>query len=283
MTKLVRSIFDVRSGHKTALLLMTCLLLVGVRSHAQERYAILVGAGYYYHLDKRNQLKGPSNDVRLARDYLLHVEEFEEDNIFWLSDDPDAPGWPRRAPILEALRSVDEKVRDNDFVMLHFSGHGSRQPAGAGATEELDGLDEIFLPGDAKGWNDDIGSVENAITDNELGEFISSYQRKGADVWFIIDSCHSGTMTKGLGDEEVRTRTVKGSDLGIPEPVPDGSLASAIEPARGPAAPPLVDDYSSDFSERGMLITFAAAHTSQRAPEMRLPKRDPQGEVRGAS
>ena len=259
--------------HVAVQLAFGLLIVATAFGDTQERYAVLVGVGQYPYLDESLQLKGPPNDVRLVREHLLHVENFKEDNISWLADDSPTP--PQRDNIIDALAGVDSKVGEGDFVLLHFSGHGSRQPAHSGDSEELDGYDEIFLPADVRGWDDQIGSVENAITDNELGAFISSYRSKGADVWLISDSCHSGTMTKGAGDHTVRTRLVRAEALGIPEPQRPGAVD-------GPSSShPLADDYEETSAERGMLIAFSGAHTTQEAPEMNLPQRDEQSEPRG--
>ena len=264
-------------SRRIAVSVLIALILIATTSYAKERYAVLVGVGHYYHLDENHQLKGPANDVQLARNYLLS-EGFDEGNIYWLADD--APVLPERANILNALEELDTKVQPGDFVLLHFSGHGSRQPAKTGDTEERDGYDEIFLPADADKWDEYVGSVENAITDNELGRFISSYRRKGCDVWLIADSCHSGTMTRGAGDDSVVERyTDPFLTLGVPVPEPsvDGEV-SAFSGIEGPA---MVDEYQDRDS--GMLIAFSAAHTSERAPEMllRTGTSDPQEEVRG--
>ena len=161
--------------------------------------------------------------------------------------------------------------------MLHFSGHGSRQPAKPDATEELDGYDEIFLPADVAGWDKNIGSVENAIVDDEIGAFIRSYRRKGADVWVIFDSCHSGTITRGgrVGYDSVRMRKVSGTALGIPERQADSARMRG-----GSAADLFLAGHFSE-TEPGMLIVFSAAHASEEAPEMALPKGDPKQEQRG--
>ena len=254
------------------LLMVWSLLIIASIGLAQERYAVLVGVGQYPNLDASLQLQGPPNDIFLAREYLL-LEGFKEEHILSLSDD--APTLPMRANILAALRNLDDKLQEGDFVLLHFAGHGARQPSKPGATEELDGFDEIFLAADVRGWSKEIGAVENAITDDEIGAFIRSYRRKGADVWLIFDSCHSGTMTRGVGDDSVRTRKVPDTVLGVPQfPISDLPKSTA-----GPQTPTFADGASD--SERGMLIAFSAAHTSEEAPEMSLPKRGPQAEQRG--
>lgn len=172
------------------------LIVTAAVGHAQEHYAVLVGVGQYHNFAR---LMGPPNDVRLARDYLMNTEGFDEDNIFWLADD--APVAPERDNILNALEDLDSVVQEGDFVLLHFSGHGRKRATKSGAIgNETDGYDEIFLPSDAEA--DDAHSsglsgirqrlrpverTDNAIIDNELGEFITSYRSKGCDVWLIMD------------------------------------------------------------------------------------------------
>lgn len=264
--------------HQVSIWLVIGLLVAPTTvSNAQQRYALLVGVGQYPFLDKSLQLEGPPNDVRLVREYLLHTERFDADSIVWLTDD--GPAAPSRNNILDALADLEQRVSDGDFVLLYFSGHGSRQPAKADASEEYDGFDEIFLPADARGWNDYIGSVENAITDNELGALIGSYRNKGADVWLIADSCHSGTMTRGAGDDSVRTRLARGSALGIPESQSGSAASAANEVPLISSSHSLIDE--SATAEPGMLIAFSGAHTSQEAPEMLLPRRHEQAEPRG--
>ena len=100
---------------KRVLILVLVAALSSFSSYAEERYAVLVGVGEYHFLDKKYQLKGPPNDVRLARDYLIHNEGFRPDNIYWIADD--APVRPVRNSILSALQDLDKKVRRGDFVL----------------------------------------------------------------------------------------------------------------------------------------------------------------------
>ena len=244
---------------------ISALTVMATTCLAQERYALLVGVGRYPHLEEQLQLYGPRHDVRLAEEHLLS-EGFKPDNVVTLSDERSEP--PDRAHIIDALETLKEKVKDGDFVLLYFSGHGSRQPVKANAVEELDGYDEIFLPSDVRGWDKSIGAVQNAILDDEVGEFLKSYRRKGTDVWLIFDSCHSGTMTRGVGDDSVRARMVPDEALGIPPAQASGPLKS-----NGEAPPPsFIDGISDSEAGTGMLIVFSAAHTSEEAPEMCLPK-----------
>ena len=239
-----------------------------------NRYAVLVGVGQYPHLDNSLELKGPANDVQLVHEYLTKVEGFVEEKIFRLTDGGSTP--PRRANIIATLKSLEKILADDDFVLLYFAGHGSQQPAGLGTHDELDGLDEIFLPADVKKWNKDIRVVENAIVDDEVGQFISTYRHKGADVWVIFDSCSSGTMTRGLGNESMRSRRILPKDLDLPDESGDRQAIRGGGRGRigGDSAVPGFTDIATNSpkSDLGALIQFFAAHASEETPERLFPK-----------
>lgn len=85
--------------------------------------------------------------------------------------------------------------------MILLSGHGSQRPDNDFDNlidPEPDGLDEIFCLADI-----DCPATEgspfasNALTDDELRVAISSIRKKGAFVWIIVDSCHSGSAVRG--------------------------------------------------------------------------------------
>ena len=57
-------------------------------------------------------------------------------------------------------------------------------------------MNEIFLPRDTKHWDGTAGTVVNAITDDEIANYLESFRAKGVFVWLVFDSCHSGTMTR---------------------------------------------------------------------------------------
>lgn len=66
-----------------------------------------------------------------------------------LANSRGADAQPTRQAILDALHTLSEELQRDDFVYLHFSGHGSQQPQSKGKlSRETDGLDEIFLPTD---------------------------------------------------------------------------------------------------------------------------------------
>lgn len=237
---------------------------------ARENYALLIGASAYPNLDQKYWLKGPANDVRLVQTYLTTAAPvpFAPQDVIVLADGVAGGVAPTLAAIRGAFADLTAKVQPGDFVYLHFSGHGSQTPALQPETE-LDGLDETFMPVDIGPWQDDVGVVQNALVDDEIGALIDGLRGKGADVWAVFDSCHSGTVTRGIAEEDVRLRQLPAEALGIP--------AEAMEPAtRAIADPRAVPEAPFDGgTAAGSFVAFFAAQTNEVTPEKNLPKGKP--------
>lgn len=264
------------------LLLGTALALIALPAVARENHAILIGANTYPNLEQRFWLKGPSNDVKLVATYLTTAAPvpFEADNVTVLADGVDGAPAPTLAAIRGAFADLTARVQPGDFVYLHFSGHGSQAPA-ADPDSELDGLDELFLPVDIGPWNDSVGQVENALVDDEIGAMLDALTAKGADVWVVFDSCHSGTATRAApsGDDDVAMRQLPPEALGLSQmQLEDASAAvtRALPDPRARPAPPV-----DATGQGGSIVAFFAAQTNEVTPEKNLPKgrpgRVPQG------
>ncbi len=228
-----------------------------------QQSALLVGVSEYPSLGKRQQLKGPKNDILLMRDLLIS-RGFQKDSIRLLADGIPEAELPTRAAILDTLKEMADTSSDGDFVYLHFSGHGSQMPTSD--KSETDHKDEIFLPRDVGPWNDSVAQVENAITDNELGQAIGAIRAKGAFVWAVFDACHSATLTRGVSDLDLRYRGVEAEDLGIPDTI------AAIDATDDQALTKQTPAGSGEQELPGGYIAFYAAQTTEWAPEMRLPR-----------
>ena len=251
------------------LLITTAFCLAALPAWA-ENHALLIGANQYPNLKEDFWLKGPANDVKLVQTYLTTAAPvpFAPENVTVLADGVEGAPAPTLAAIRTAFADLAAKAKPGDFVYLHFSGHGSQAPAQDPASE-LDGLDELFLPVDIGPWNDSVGQVENALVDDEIGAMIDAIRAKGAHVWAVFDSCHSGTVTRAApsGDEEVRTRQLPPDALGLPEEA-TRALPQA-DPRAKPEAP--VDTAAGE----GSFTAFFAAQTNEVTPEKNLPKGKP--------
>lgn len=239
------------------------LLLMSLSFDAHSaKHALLVGVTEYPNLLGAN-LKGPANDADLAAT-VLKQRGFSEDDIVVLSDSPLASGEPTKQNIMAQLDRIATNAARGDFVYLHFGGHGSQQPTDD--PEELDGRDEIFLPKDVSGWDRSIGSVKNAITDNEMGQKLDAIRSKGANVWLVFDSCHSGTMSRGVAFEDIHYRQLPEGALQIPADSGVKSRGADTEKERNAFVPDKVGQPSW-----GYLVAFSAAQPNQTTPEMNLP------------
>jgi hypothetical protein len=234
-------------------------------------FAVLVGVSNYPYLTNKN-LIGPRNDALLMRDVLM-AKGFNEGNIQLLVDDEVLAKEPTRANIMSALKQVSNKAKKGDYIYLHFAGHGSQAPVlEGGDSEELDGLDEIFLPKDAKGWDYNLGEVVNALKDDEIATAIASMRNNGAFVWAVFDSCHSGTMTRGM----VTMRKTSPADLGIPQELMEKAQSNvSLRGDEKPKSPLGSND------GKGGYVAFFAAQTNQTTPEMRLPRGKPNRQNHG--
>ncbi len=240
-----------------------------------ENLALLIAANTYPNLEERFWLKGPANDVALVERYLTTAAPvpFAPANVTVLAD-----ALPGRAPatlaaIRTAFADLALRAQPGDFVYLHFSGHGSQAPAKDPATE-LDGLDELFLPVDVGAWSNSTGEVQNALVDDEIGQMIDAIRAKGANVWAVFDSCHSGTVTRAApsGDEAVRTRQLPPDALGLDADALEVTTR-AMPPTDARAQPEAPMDSTAAAS--GSFTAFFAAQTNEVTPEMNLPKSQP--------
>lgn len=237
----------------------------------QNYRALLVGVSSYPHLGATLQLKGPQNDAKRMRE-LLSARGVPVQNIRVLADGVDGAELPTREAVLSALEQLARTAKPKDYIVIHMGGHGSQQPVPAGhpqAGAEPDGLFEVFLPRDAKGWNNQTGGadgeVQNAILDHEIRALVDRMTAAGAFVWAIFDTCHSATMVRSAGNPEVRLRQVTPAELGISQ----GAMDRAAARARSLSAGETVA--TAGTSSPGQAVYFYAAQTQEPTPEAALP------------
>jgi hypothetical protein len=100
-----------------------------------------------------------------------------------------------KANILLAVSEIGAKLQPNDYLVVHYSGHGSQIPAGSKAADEDDGLTEIICPYDL--INVDGSWTDNYISDDEVSALLAKLDET-ISVEFFLDCCHSGTMTRSI-------------------------------------------------------------------------------------
>ncbi|MEM7429761.1 MAG: caspase family protein [Pseudomonadota bacterium] len=143
--------------------------------------ALLIGIGAYEHIQP---LRGPARDVDRVEAFLTKHMGYETDEIAVLKD--------RRATRKNLLRAMDQwlvkSTKPGDEVFIYFSGHGSQLPDDN--QDEKDGLDETLSPVNT------TKTGENQITDDEFGSVLT--RLAGRDVTVVVDSCHSGTISRSI-------------------------------------------------------------------------------------
>ncbi len=170
---------------------------------------------------------------------------------------------PTRANILAALAALTEDSGPGDLAIVHISGHGTQQPDADG--DEPDGYDEVLLPSDTRRAAPGERTIPNAITDDEIGRAVDAIRDRGADVWLIVDACHSGTAVRAAG-ASVRARRVDPIAL-LPHAF---ASAAPARPEPGLAGEVGAEPQASEAGEgeRGGLIAFYAAQSSELAREI---------------
>jgi hypothetical protein len=146
--------------------------------------ALLVGINKY-RPDLNADLRGCVNDVENMRDVLIRYFGFATENIRVVIDDR-----ATKAAMIERLRWLLNGAAAGDELVFHYSGHGS-QVRDRNGDELDDQLDEILCPHDMN-WDD-------PFTDDTLGNMFKQLPN-GVFLTMVCDSCHSGTMTRTLGN-----------------------------------------------------------------------------------
>ncbi len=176
-------------------LLTTILILVLVAfSPKAEKYALIIAVGDYPE-------EGKWPDISSMND-VIHIETalgrlgFRSENIIKIADKN-----ATKAGIMEAFRQLSARAAAGDMVYIHFSGHGQQIPDQDG--DEVDGLDEAIVPYDSPlEFKKGIYEGQKLMLDDELGSITNEIRKKcgpKGQVLLILDSCHSGTGTRGMG------------------------------------------------------------------------------------
>lgn len=164
------------------------------------RRALLVGINDYRGI---SDLRGCINDVTNMRDVLRNYLGFTNTEIRVATD-----ARATKAGILSRLDWLVKGAKAGDFLVFHYSGHGS-QIRDRDGDELEDGMDELICPQDFD-WD---GTY---ITDDDLHERFSALP-KGVLLEVFLDSCHSGT---GLRDVDFGRPADLGPATATPASVP---------------------------------------------------------------
>ncbi len=161
----------------------------------QPKYALLVGISKYK--DKSlNPIDGCENNVPLLAQTLIDNYGFKKGDVHMLLN-----AQAGKNAILNQFRShlienarMAKKDGKEAVIVYYFCGHGSQYPDQDG--DENDGLDETFVAYDSR-----TGSTPD-ILDDEIDDLKAELRPFTTNTTLILESCHSGTGSRGDGDKE---------------------------------------------------------------------------------
>jgi hypothetical protein len=247
------------------------LLLAGAWAGAAQR-ALLVGVSELAYQPASLWLQAPRNDVVLMRD-ALERQGFARADITVLADGVAGAALPDAQAIREALQRLLAQSRGGDFVVLYFSGHGTRLRDTTKRYQEPDGLAENFLARDVRGTIGGAGPLGGGVRDVDFDGWVQAFLAKDVFVWSVFDTCSAASMTRGLrstpaqpADDEVRWRGLRSDQLARSE----GGVPEAVT-----AAP------EADAVPRARYVAFFASESHQVTPELRLPRGERRAQSNG--
>ena len=106
-----------------------------------------------------------------------------------------------KAGIVSAFHTLTESCQPSDIVYIHFSGHG--QQMRDKSNDEVDILDECWIPYDAYRKPSDTYRGEKHLVDDEVNMLLTNIRNKigdGGKMLVVVDACHSGDATRGRGE-----------------------------------------------------------------------------------
>ena len=246
-------------------LLVLWLLACGSLAFATPR-ALLVGVSELVNQPQALWLQAPRNDVMLMRDALL-TQGFAAPDITVLADGVGGAALPESQAIHEALARLLAQSKSGDFVLLYFSGHGTRLRDTAKRYQEPDGLSENFLARDVRGTLGADTALTGDLRDVDFDAWIQSFLAKNVFIASVFDTCSANSMTRGAvdvpataegpPDDEVRWRGLRATQL-----------VGGDAPARATPVP-----LPADAVPRARYVAFFASESHQITPELRLPRK----------
>lgn len=164
-----------------------CELSSTVDTDGIRRLALIVGVGDYQ-AERVNNLPGPPNDAERFSTLLTDPKGygFPAENVCTIVN-KDAT---KEQFIQLFNQHLIANSRENDIVVIFFAGHGSQVIDRNG--DETDGRDETLL------FYDYVRPGVGDLRDDTFNDMLVELQNTGAKTTLILDTCNSGTATRGL-------------------------------------------------------------------------------------
>lgn len=156
---------------------------------SSSKHALLIGIENYNH-PKISNLKGAINDVKLIQGVLRERFGFQENDFTILLDEQ-----ATHSGIENAFKKLIQRVQPNNFVYIHYSGHGS-QTADLNA-DERSGQDQTWVSFKTRQPGRENEKDNYDVLDDEINAWLAAIYAKTDQVIFVSDSCHSATVARG--------------------------------------------------------------------------------------
>lgn len=259
--------------HRPLRVVLLAALLAAAGGAGAVQRALLVGVSELVNQPPSLWLQAPRNDVLLMRQALLK-QGFAAGDIAVVADGVDGAALPEARRIHEALARMLDQAQGGDFVLLYFSGHGTRWRDSAKRYQEPDGLAENFLARDVAGAVGGGSALPGGLRDVDIDAWVQAFLARNVFVWSVFDTCAAASMTRGSAatapagppEDEVRFRGIRADLLAL-----GAAGASAAVPS-APAAPAV---------PRARYVAFFASESHQVTPELRLPRKSRNAQPQG--
>ncbi|HEY6830722.1 MAG TPA: caspase family protein, partial [Gemmatimonadaceae bacterium] len=152
--------------------------------------ALVVGIDAY---GKQYPLDGCVNDARAMVDVLQEKFGFPQENVTLLTD-----AAATKEAILRGLDDIVDATNRGDVALFYYAGHGSRLDA---KISKASGFTTALCPVDVTTG----GGNPYFLLDDELHERLLDLAERTSFITVIIDACHSGTVTRDLFGDKVRS------------------------------------------------------------------------------
>ncbi len=189
-----------------------------------RRLALVVGVGQYKE-PSITDLPGPPNDARRFYDLLTRDDGygFPKQNVCLLLDE-EATTERFKAAFEEGLV---RRAQASDVAVVFFAGHGSQTPDRD--QDEPDEWDETLVLHDSRS-----GGIPDLV-DDEFNAMLARLSQKTRNVVVVLDSCNSGTATRGdAGTFIARYVPPAVGRLAPPRATPAGDAAKGWAPENLP-------------------------------------------------